>query len=289
MNHSMNREQGQPPQHQTRKPGIEARMNPIPVTDNVQYKGSGKLQGKTAIITGGDSGIGKAVTLAFVKEGANIAIVYLDEHEDAKKTKQLIEQYGGRCVLFAGDIGDETFCQSVVQQTMDTYGGIQILVNNAGEHQPQNGLENIEKTQLQKVFATNVFSYFYFAKACLPHFTEGASIINTTSVTAYKGNEKLLDYSATKGAIVSFTRSLSQSLVSKGIRVNGVAPGPIWTPLIPSSFPAHEVAMFGTDVPMKRAGQPYELAASYVYLASDDSSYMTGQILHLNGGIIVNG
>jgi NAD(P)-dependent dehydrogenase (short-subunit alcohol dehydrogenase family) len=291
MTHSTNYMQGkgQPPQHQMKQPGIESLMNPIPVTDDVQYKGSNKLQGKTAIITGGDSGIGKAVGIAFAKEGAAVVIVYLDEHEDAKITKSIMEKYGGKCLLRAGDIGDESFCQSVVQQTIEAFGAIHILVNNAGEHQPQNGLEQLSTEQLHKTFATNVFSYFYFAKACLPHLKEGAVIINTTSVTAYKGNEKLIDYSATKGAIVSFTRSLSQSLVSKGIRVNGVAPGPIWTPLIPSSFSPEEVTMFGTDVPMKRAGQPYELAPAYVYLASADSSYMTGQIIHVNGGIIVNG
>jgi NAD(P)-dependent dehydrogenase (short-subunit alcohol dehydrogenase family) len=280
---------GQPPQHQNRQPGLESEMNPKPVSEDPTYKGSGKLQDKVAIITGGDSGIGKAVAIYFAKEGADVVISYLNEHNDANETKTEIEQEGRRCVLIPGDIGDEQFCKNIVNQTMETFGKIDIVVNNAAEQHPQKSLANISSAQLEKTFRTNVFSYFYLTKASLPFLEQGSSIINTASVTAYKGNEQLLDYSATKGAIVTFTRSLSQQLASKGIRVNGVAPGPIWTPLIPSTFPSDQVASFGTTTPMKRAGQPEEVAPSYVFLASDDSSYMTGQMIHVNGGEVVNG
>lgn len=282
-------QQLQPKQQQDQRPGIEAEMTPRPQSEDKQYKGSDKLRNKVALITGGDSGIGRAVAIAYAKEGANVAIVYLNEHEDAKETKRLVEQEGRKCVTIAGDIGDESFCQQAVQKTVQELGQLDILVNNAAEQHPQESIEKISAEQLERTFRTNIFSMFYLTKAALPHLKEGSAIINSTSVTAYKGNPQLLDYSTTKGAIVAFTRSLSQALVGKGIRVNGVAPGPIWTPLIPSTFPADKVESFGAQVPMQRAGQPEEIAPSYVFLASDDSSYMSGQILHPNGGEVVNG
>ncbi|MEH7250004.1 SDR family oxidoreductase [Neobacillus niacini] len=278
-----------PPQHQNRQPGIESEMNPRPASVDPNYRSGGKLAGKTAIITGGDSGIGKSVAIYFAKEGADIAIVYLDEHQDAEETKVLVEAEGRKCLLFSGDIGNEDFCKDTVNKTIDQFGKIDILVNNAAEQHPQQSLLNITSAQLEKTFRTNIFSYFYMAKMVLPYLKTGAVIINTASITAYAGHEQLLDYSATKGAIVSFTRSLALSLAPQGIRVNGVAPGPIWTPLIPSTFTEDQVISFGTDTPLGRAGQPYELAPSYVYLASDDSSYVSGQIIHVNGGKIVNG
>jgi NAD(P)-dependent dehydrogenase (short-subunit alcohol dehydrogenase family) len=278
-----------PPQHQDRQPGIESEMNPRPISVDSNYKGSGKLTNKTAIITGGDSGIGRSVAVYFAKEGANVAISYLDEHEDAEQTKQLVEAEGRQCLLFAGDIGSEDFCKEIVNKTIAQFEKVDILINNAAEQHPQQSLLDITSAQLEKTFRTNIFSYFYMAKMVLPHLKPGAAIINTASITAYAGHEQLLDYASTKGAIVSFTRSLAKSLASKGIRVNGVAPGPIWTPLIPSTFSEDQVSTFGADTPMGRAGQPYEVAPSYVYLASDDSSYVSGQILHVNGGKIVNG
>jgi NAD(P)-dependent dehydrogenase (short-subunit alcohol dehydrogenase family) len=284
----MVQQQKQPPQHQNQQPGRESEMTPRPQFEDAQYQGSGKLSGKVALITGGDSGIGRAVAIAYAKEGADVAIAYLNENEDAEETKRHVEQEGRRCVAIAGDIGDEQFCQQAVQQTVNQLGKLDILVNNAAEQHPQQSIEDISAEQLERTFRTNIFSMFYLTKAALPHLHEGSAIINTTSVTAYKGNQQLLDYSATKGAIVAFTRSLSQSLVEKGIRVNGVAPGPIWTPLIPSTFPEDKVASFGAQVPMQRAGQPEEVAPSYVFLASKDSSYMSGQVLHPNGGEVVN-
>ncbi|WHZ04509.1 SDR family oxidoreductase [Neobacillus sp. YX16] len=278
-----------PPQHQNHQPGIESEMNPRPVSVDPNYKSAGKLAGKTAIITGGDSGIGKSVAIYFAKEGADVAISYLEEHQDAEETKALVEAEGRKCLLFAGDIGNEDFCRDIVNQTKDQFGKIDILVNNAAEQHPQQSLLDITSTQLEKTFRTNIFSFFYMSKMVLSHLKKGATIINTASITAYAGNEQLLDYSATKGAIVTFTRSLAKSLAPQGIRVNGVAPGPIWTPLIPSTFSEDQVVSFGTDTPMGRAGQPYELAPSYVYLASDDSSYVSGQIIHVNGGKIING
>jgi NAD(P)-dependent dehydrogenase (short-subunit alcohol dehydrogenase family) len=279
----------QPPQHQDEQPGRESEMTPQPKADDPQYRGSGKLQGKVALITGGDSGIGRAVAIAFAKEGADVAIMYLNEHDDAKQTKQMVEELGQRAVAIAGDIGDESFCQQAVQQAVDEFGKLDILINNAAEQHPQESIEDISAEQLERTFRTNIFSMFYLTKAALKHLKEGSAIVNTTSVTAYKGNQQLIDYSSTKGAIVAFTRSLSQSLIEKGIRVNGVAPGPIWTPLIPSTFPEDKVASFGKQVPMKRAGQPEEVAPSYVFLASDDASYISGQIIHPNGGEVVNG
>jgi NAD(P)-dependent dehydrogenase (short-subunit alcohol dehydrogenase family) len=279
-----------PAQEQNQQPGIEKDMRPIPESENANYKGSNKLQGKNAIITGGDSGIGRAVAIAFAKEGANVAIIYLNESNDAEETKQLVEEQGGRCLLIAGDIGDESFCKQAVQQTVDELGGLDILVNNAGEQHPQESIMDIDSNQLEKTFRTNVFSMFHLTKSALRHLKEGSVIINTTSITSYQGHPKLLDYSSTKGAITTFTRSLALQLADKGIRVNGVAPGPIWTPLIPSTFTAEEVSKHGQDTPMKRPGQPEEVAPAYVYLAShSDSSYVTGQILHINGGKVVNG
>ncbi|MFZ7774843.1 SDR family oxidoreductase [Bacillus velezensis] len=276
-----------PPQHQNRQPGFEYVMDPRPVFD--KPKAAKKLEGKTAIITGGDSGIGRAVSVLFAKEGANVVIVYFDEHQDAEETKQYVEKEGAKCLLIAGDVGDEAFCNDVIRQAGQAFPSIDILVNNAGERHVQPGIEKITSHQLIRTFQTNIFSMFYLTKAALPHLKKGSSIINTASITAYKGHKTLIDYSATKGAIVTFTRSLSQSLVTQGIRVNAVAPGPIWTPLIPASFSAKEVEVFGSDVPMQRPGEPVEVAPSYLYLASDDSSYVTGQTIHVNGGTIVNG
>ncbi|AWO73717.1 SDR family oxidoreductase [Geobacillus thermoleovorans] len=277
-----------PPQHQTRQPGLQTEMNPQPITIKDTYKGSGKLENRVAIISGGDSGIGRAVAVHFAKEGADVAILYLNEHEDAEETKRLVEQEGKRCLAIAGDIGDETFCKEAVKQTIKAFGKLDIVVNNAAEQHPQPNFLNITAAQLEKTFRTNVFGYFFLTKAALPHLKNGSAIINTASVTAYEGNEQLIDYSATKGAIVAFTRSLAKALVGQGIRVNGVAPGPIWTPLIPSTFQSEQVATFGANTPMKRPGQPSEVAPCYVFLASDESSYMTGQMLHVNGGKFIS-
>ncbi|ALF56239.1 short-chain dehydrogenase [Nostoc piscinale CENA21] len=285
---STQKETLQPPQQQ-QPPGTESEMQPRPKADDEQYRGSGKLKNKVALITGGDSGIGRAVAIAFAKEGADVAIVYLNEHGDAKETKSLVEEQGRRALTIAGDITDETVCQNAIQQTLGEFGKLDILVNNAAEQHPQKSIEDITKEQLERTFRTNIFSMFYLTKAALKHLKKGSSIINTTSVTAYKGNPQLLDYSSTKGAIVAFTRSLSQNLVEKGIRVNAVAPGPIWTPLIPSTFPEEKVETFGKQVPMQRAGQPEEVAPSYVFLASDDASYISGQVIHVNGGEVING
>lgn len=278
-----------PAQKQKRQPGLESRMKPKPKTEDFSYEGSNKLKDKVALITGGDSGIGRAVAILFAKEGADIAIVYLNEHHDAKQTKKEVEQEGRQCILIAGDIGDEKFCKNCVEKTVKTFGHLDILINNAAEQHPQETIEKITKKQLEQTFRTNIFSFFYFTKAALKYMKKGSAIINTTSVTAYRGNPKLLDYSSTKGAIVAFTRSLSKNLADKGIRVNAVAPGPIWTPLIPSTFNKKKVSEFGSDTPMGRAGQPVEIAPCYVFLASKDSSYMTGQVLHPNGGDIING
>lgn len=277
------------PQVQNKQPGIENEMKPKPSAENPSYKGSEKLKGKVALITGGDSGIGRAVAIIYAKEGADIVIAYLNEHDDAKETKALVEKEGVRCITIAGDIGEEKFCQQLIEQSIKEFNQLDILVNNAAEQHPKKTLEEITKEQLERTFRTNIFSFFYLTKAALPYLKKGSSIINSTSVTAYKGSAELLDYSATKGAIVAFTRSLSQSLVEKGIRVNAVAPGPIWTPLIPASFSEQKVATFGEQVPMGRAGQPDEIAPSYIFLASTDSSYMTGQVLHPNGGTVING
>lgn len=278
-----------PPQHQNTQPGLESQMNPRPEFEDRMYKAAGKLAGKAALITGGDSGIGRAVAVTYAKEGADVVISYLNEQADAEETKRQVEQEGRKCFLYAGDIGSEELCRKLVEYAVQQLGKLDILVNNAAEQHPQKSLEDITAEQLERTFRTNVFSMFYLAKAALPHLKQGSAIINTASITAYEGNEQLLDYASTKGAIVTFTRSLSQQLIGRGIRVNGVAPGPIWTPLIPSTFNEKQVSQFGADTPMKRAGQPEELAPSYVFLACGDSSYMAGQILHVNGGIIVNG
>lgn len=276
------------PQHQQR-PGSELKMKPQPVADNLKVKGSGKLHNKVALITGGDSGIGRAVAILFAKEGADIAIVYYNETEDAKDTALAILRYGRNCLLLPGDLSKEKFCSTVVARTIKHFGKIDVLVNNAAIHYESKSLEDITTEQLLKTFKTNIFSMFWVTKAALKHMDKGSSIINTTSVTAYRGSGVLIDYASTKGAIVGFTRSLSSNLVEKGIRVNAVAPGPIWTPLIASSFDSKKVAKHGSDVPMKRAGEPAEVAPSYLFLACSDSSYITGQVLHPNGGEIVNG
>lgn len=277
-----------PPQIQDQQPGVQAQMDPQPVTIRGNYQASGKLQNKIAIITGGDSGIGRAVAVAFAKEGADLAVLYLNEEQDAEETRGLVEAEGRRCLLIAGDIGSETFCRDAVNQVIQKLGKLDILVNNAGEQHVQDSIANISEQQLLRTFRTNIFSFFFMTKAALPYLQSGSCIINTASVTAYEGNQQLIDYSASKGAVVTLTRSLSQSLVGEGIRVNAVAPGPIWTPLIPASFSADQVATFGTTSPMKRAGQPAEVAPCYVFLASDDASYMTGQVLHPNGGTMVS-
>ncbi|UTR12996.1 SDR family oxidoreductase [Evansella sp. LMS18] len=280
---------GQPAQEQERQPGFENEMNPEPIYDDPDYKGSGKLKGKVVLLTGGDSGIGRAAAIAFAKEGAKLAIVYKDEHEDAEKTKSEVEKYDSECLLLSGDVGEESFCQEAVQKTIDQYGKLDTLVNNAAEQHYQEKIEDISTEQMERTFKTNIFSAFHFIKAAMPHLKEGSTIINTVSVVHYKGMPVLMDYAATKGALVALTRSLSQNIVSKGIRVNAVAPGPIWTPLIPSSFPSENVEEFGLNSPMGRPGQPAELAPAYVYLASGDSSYVSGQVIHINGGDIVNG
>ncbi|BAU67012.1 short-chain dehydrogenase/reductase SDR [Stanieria sp. NIES-3757] len=280
-----------PAQSQERKPGLESEMQPQPQYDRDDYQGSGKLRDKVALITGGDSGIGRSVAVLYAKEGADVAIVYLDEHEDAEKTKSLVEAQGRKCLLIPGDISGEKFCREAVEKTVKELGKLDILVNNAAEQYLEDAetLEDIDSARLGSIFSTNIFSMFYFAKAAIPHLKEGSSIINTTSINAYKGNAALLSYSTTKGAILAFTRSLSQSLLKKGIRVNGVAPGPIWTPFIPDAFDAEKVKGFGKQVPMQRPGQTVEVATSFVFLASDDSSYFAGQVLHPNGGVVVGG
>jgi len=269
-------------------PGIEKKMDPKPVSDRPETEN--KLQGKAALITGGDSGIGKAVAILFAKQGANVAIAYLNETADAQEVKRIVEEeYGRKCILFEGNIRKEKFCEKMVTGTVAAFGRLDIVVNNAATQTEKQSLTEITTDQLYETFETNIFSMFWVTKYALQHLQKGSSIINTTSVTAYRGSPSLIDYSATKGAILTFTRSLSGSLVSKGIRVNAVAPGPIWTPLIVGSFDKKKVATFGSDVPMKRSGEPVEVAPSYLFLASDDASYMTGQVLHPNGGEIVNG
>jgi NAD(P)-dependent dehydrogenase (short-subunit alcohol dehydrogenase family) len=280
-----------PAQAQPRQPGRQHLMRPEPVSILPDQPGCGKLEGKVALVTGGDSGIGRAVALHFAREGANVAIVYLEETKDAEATQSGVEQEGRECLLIKGDIGKEGFCQRAVEKCVKKFGGLDVLVNNAAEQHMQTALEKITEKQLVATFRTNILSMFFLTKAALPHLKkrEGATIINTTSVTAYRGSVGLIDYSSTKGAIVSFTRSLSQLLAKDNIRVNAVAPGPIWTPLIPASYPAEKVATFGADTPLGRAGEPWEVATSYVFLASRDSSYITGQVLHPNGGEIING
>lgn len=281
----------QPAQQQSQQPGVESEMVPRPQYIDPDYKAAGKLEGRVALITGGDSGIGRAVAVHFAAEGADVVINYYGDQEeaDAEKTLALIKEYGGEGICLKGDIAQESVCQFLVKKTVDQFGRIDILVNNAAQQFPTDNIEEISQIQLEKIFSVNVYSLFYLVKAALPLLNEGARIINTTSVTAYKGSGHLLDYSATKGAIVSFTRSLSEQLAERKITVNAVAPGPIWTPLIPSTFSAQEVADFGKNVPMKRPGQPSEVAPAYVFLASNDASYISGQVIHPNGGKIING
>lgn len=286
---SNEQEELRPPQTQPRQPGREDEMDPAPKFAGDGHIGTGKLAGRVALITGGDSGIGRAVAIAFAKEGADLVIVYLDEDDDAEATRRMVEEYGTRCLLVRGDVGDRSFCQRAVAETLDRFGRLDVLVNNAAEQHPQDSIEKITEEQLERTFRTNIFAMFHLTAEALPHLGEGACVINTTSVTAYRGSPTLLDYAATKGAIVAFTRSLASQLAERGVRVNAVAPGPVWTPLIPATFPAEKVATFGSDVPLKRAGEPEEIAPSYVFLASADSSYMTGQVLHPNGGEIING
>lgn len=277
------------PQHQQR-PGQESKMKPLPVSEDPREKGCGKLHNKIALITGGDSGIGKAVAILFAKEGADITISYLDEHADAKKTKQLIEEkYGRKCFLIPGDISKEAHCKTIVRKTIKTFRQIDILVNNAAIQYEHKSLEKLPTKELRKSFEVNIFSFFWITKAALPFLKKGSSIINSASVVAYRGSAGLLAYAATKGAIVSFTRSLSANLKEKEIRVNGVAPGPVWTPLVVTGFSPKKVAKHGSDSPMGRAGEPVEIAKSYLFLACDDSSFMSGQFLHPNGGEIVGG
>ncbi|MEZ0171819.1 SDR family oxidoreductase [Microvirga sp. TS319] len=280
---SSGQQQTLPPQVQDQQPGHETEMNPRPDYEP-RYPGSNRLQGKTALITGGDSGIGRAVAVLFAREGADVAIVYLNETEDARATKQLVEREGRTCLTVAGDVGDPEFCRSAVDQVIQRFGKLDVLVNNAAEQHPKSGISEISPEQIDRTFRTNIFGYFYMVQAAMPHLKKGAAIINTASVTAYRGSAELLDYSATKGAIVAFTRSLAQKLAEQGIRVNGVAPGPIWTPLIPSTFPVEKVKSFGANTPLKRPGQPNEVAPSYLFLACEDASYITGSILHPNGG-----
>ena len=276
-----------PAQHQPVQPGMEYEMSPLPLFENPNYVPSGKLKDKVVIISGGDSGIGRAISVLFAKEGADIVISYLNEHEDANYTKQIVESYGRRCILIPGDLRDENLSSYIVDTTMKTFGKIDVLINNCGVQFPQNSILDISSQQLKDTFETNIFTFFYLTKAVLPHLQANSSIINTTSITAFAGKKNLIDYSSTKGAIWVFTKSLSLSLAPQKIRVNAVAPGPIWTPLIPSSFNEQEVEVFGTETPLRRAGQPFELAPAYLYLASDDSRYVTGQVIHVNGGTIV--
>ena len=278
---------GQPPQHQEKQPGREHQMDPEP-DYAPRFPGSGRLEGKVAIVTGGDSGIGRAVSVLFAREGARLAILYKEEDRDARDTQALVEAEGGEALLISGDVGDKSFCDDAVKQTVERFGRLDVLVNNAAEQHEADDLKEISEEQLERTFRTNIYGYFFMTQAALKHMKEGASIVNTTSVTAYRGKSTLVDYASTKGAIVAFTRSLSGQLAEKGIRVNGVAPGPIWTPLIPATFDAEKVAEFGTDTPLGRAGQPNEVAPAFLFLASQDGSYFTGQVLHPNGGEILN-
>jgi NAD(P)-dependent dehydrogenase (short-subunit alcohol dehydrogenase family) len=273
--------------HEDELPGHESELEPKPDWEP-RYLGSGRLAGKVALVTGADSGIGRAVAALFAREGADVAISYLCEHDDAAKTKEIVEGEGRRAITLAGDLGDKALCERVVRETVETLGGLDILVNNAGEQHWDEDITDISEEQLKRTFQTNIFSMFFLTQAARPHLKRGSAIINCTSVTMYKGSKLLLDYSATKGAITAFTRSLSESLIEDGIRVNAVAPGPIWTPLNPfGGSPPEKIKEFGKDTPMGRPGQPNEVAPSFLFLACEDSSYMSGQVLHPNGGTIV--
>jgi len=276
-----------PPQHQDQQPGIEKEMTPRPIYDN-DHPGFNRLHGKVALITGGDSGIGRSVAVLFAKEGADVAIVYFNEHDDANETALMVKKYGKEALLISTDVSSELNCKNAIDKVIEKFGKLDILVNNAAVQYEQENIQDISAQQLEYTFRVNIFSYFHFVRYATPHLKEGSIIINTASVTAYKGNQTLLDYSSTKGAIVSFTRSLSQSLIKKGIRVNAVAPGPVWTPLIPASFDDERVEKFGKDTPMERPAQPVEIAPCYVFLASDEAAFLSGQVLHPNGGSIVN-
>lgn len=271
------------------QPGKENIMTPKPEIIRENYIGSHKLKGKTALITGGDSGIGRSIAVHFAREGANICIAYFEETQDAEETKKMVEAEGVACILLKGDLKKETFCKKMITETFDRFGSLNILINNAAMQFPKKKIEEIDSEQVHTTFETNIYPFFYAVSAALKYMKKGDCIINTTSVTAYRGSLHLLDYSSTKGAIVSFTRSASNMLAEKGIRVNGVAPGPIWTPLIPATFKGKDLTEFGQDTPMKRAGQPSEVAPAYVFLASEDATYITGQIIHVNGGEIVGG
>ena len=281
---SSNDKTPQPAQSQSGLPGSQAEMHPEPQNVPDGYRAGGKLEGKATIVTGADSGIGRAVAVLYAKEGADVAVMYLSETEDAEKTKKLVEAEGRKCILIAGDVGDKSFCESAVKRTLEAFGKLDVLVNNAAEQHPEKDFVDITQEHLEKTFRTNIFGYFYMAQAAVPHLPEGGSIVNTCSVTAFRGAAKEVDYSSTKGAIVAFTRALSKNLQDKKIRVNSVAPGPVWTPLIPATFPADKVAEFGNDTHMKRAAQPGEIATAYVFLASADGVFYTGQTLHPNGG-----
>ncbi len=278
-----------PSQHQNEVPGKEDVMRPQPLEKGEWYRGSGKLENKVAIITGGDSGIGRSVALFFAKEGADISIVYYNEHADAAKAQSMVEETGRKCIITSGDVANPAFCKEAVARTLSEFGHLDILVNNAAVQFISDDIRTLSDEQLERTFKTNIFSYFYMVRESVKFLKQGSTIINTASVTAYRGSPRLLDYSATKGAIVAFTRSLAANLLPKGIRVNAVAPGPVWTPLVPSSFAADEVSEFGKRSPMHRPGQPEEVAPSYVFLASRDSSFMAGQVLHPNGGEVING
>ncbi|MAY71941.1 MAG: NAD(P)-dependent oxidoreductase [Halomonas sp.] len=278
----------QPPQQQHRQPGSESAMQPEPEVIRDSYRGSGKLDGKVALISGGDSGIGRSVAVHYAREGAHCAIVHLEEDQDAETTRQMVEKEGGECLVLKGDVGDADFCRQAVTSTIERFGRLNILVNNAAEQYDWSDITEVDEAQLERTFRTNVYSHFYLAKAAVPHLDAGDTIIATSSINAFKGNDTLLDYTATKGAVQALVRSLSATLMDREIRVNAVAPGPVWTPLIPASFDEQKVAEFGGQVPMNRAGQPSEMGPAYVYLASEESSYMSGQTLHLNGGVVLN-
>ena len=283
MTDSSSKQQRQP-QHQAEQPGIRREMSPRPADCAADYRGSGKLRGKVALITGGDSGIGRSVAVSFAKEGADVTIGFLEEQEDAEQARRLVEKEGGHAELFAGDVSDESVCRAMIERTLSSFGRLDVLINNAAVQFPVADIAEIDPVQLEHTFRVNIFAMFHMTRLARPHLQKGAVIINTASITAFAGNPKLIDYSSTKGAIVSFTRSLAKSLVSEGIRVNAVAPGPVWTPLIPSSFNADEVAEFGSGNPMGRAAKADEIAPCYVFLASQDAAFMTGQVLHPNGG-----